>query len=180
MKPSALIVKCKSGRRRALRAGATLRAHTPPRASVACAERSLDLPAYEEAVSAASHAIAADANLPRVLHVDTETGTATVLASLLGSAVHVTHVTTLAAARRLLQSQIYSLVILDPDLPDGDARTLLPLLSGTPLLLYSNQPPLWNDGAPPPFLSKTWTNARQLWTGISTMLWNTSALSAGD
>jgi hypothetical protein len=31
-----------------------------------------------------------------------------------------------------------------------------------------------------PFLSKSWTTARQLWTRMSTMLWDTSAMSAGD
>ncbi len=117
---------------------------------------------------------------PRVLHVDTQAGTAAVLASLLGSDIHVTHVATLALARQLLQHQVFSLVILDPALPDGDARQLLPLLEGTPLLVYSDLQPEWRDTMAPPFLSKSWTTARQLWTAMSAMLWNTSALSAGD
>ncbi|UUZ56069.1 response regulator [Massilia sp. H-1] len=34
-----------------------------------------------------------------------------------------THVTTLSDARRLLQTDVFSLVVLDPALPDGDARS---------------------------------------------------------
>jgi hypothetical protein len=79
-----------------------------------------------------------------------------------------------------LQQQIFSLVILDPALPDGDAKLLLPLLADTPLLVYSDQQPAWRDVMAAPYLSKSWTTARQLWTRMSTMLWNTSAMSAGD
>jgi CheY-like chemotaxis protein len=119
-------------------------------------------------------------SLPRVLHVDTEAGTATVLASLLGSAVHMTHAATLAAAHQLLQEQIFSLVILDTALPDGDAGVLLPLLAGTPLLVYAARQSEGGAFGAHPFLPKNCTTARQLWTGMAAMLWNTSALSGGD
>ena len=188
MKSTAINTKCLSSLRCAARAGkasAAARAHTPVRRRTAPARiealpglRGLDHPEYLEQVGAVQATI--DGCLPRVLHVDTETGTAAVLASLLGSTVHVTHVTTLAEARVLLQREIFSLVILDPALPDGDAKGLLPLLAQTPLLVYSDLQPEWREVMPPPFLSKSWTTARQLWTRMSTMLWNTSALSAGD
>ena len=148
----------------------------PPRpraaAAAASAAHALDHAAYVELPIAARNykVLASGSTLPRVLHVDTETGTATVLACLLGSDVHVTHVSTLGEARELLRHQIFSLVVLDPALPDGDAKTLLPLLSGTPLLVYGVTQPTWRDMPPPPFLSKTWTTARQLWTRMSSML----------
>jgi two-component system phosphate regulon response regulator OmpR len=119
------------------------------------------------------------ADRPQVLHVDMDTGAATVLSSLLVPEACVTHVTTVAEARRLLQSDVYSLVVLDPALPDGDARSLLPLLSGTPLLVYSANQPDWR-GATPAFLPKPWTSARQLWTAIAALLGIPSGISAGD
>jgi two-component system phosphate regulon response regulator OmpR len=193
MKSTALNTTCVSGTCRAARGGkhsAARGAHTPARHRVgpgACAEPALfvqgtDHPAYIEAAPAARPwpAGAVHTGYPRVLHIDTETGTAAVLASLLGSGVNVTHVATLADARALLQKQIFSLVILDPALPDGDATTLLPLLADTPLLFYSDRQPGWREGTQAPFLSKSWTTARELWTRMSTLLWNTSALSAGD
>lgn len=191
MKSTALNTRCSSGVRRVTRAGkasAALRAHTPARHTTAPARieplpapQGLDHPAYLEdiAVQAWQSGIRGG-SLPRILHVDTETGTAAVLASLLGSAVHVTHVATLAEARVLLHQQIFSLVILDPALPDGDAKALLPLLASTPLLVYSDLQPAWRDIPEPVYLSKSLTNARQLWTRMSTMLFNTSAMSAGD
>ncbi|UUZ50595.1 hypothetical protein LP420_12820 [Massilia sp. B-10] len=116
---------------------------------------------------------------PQVLHVDMDTGAATVLSSLLVPEARVTHVTTLSDARRLLQTDVFSLVVLDPALPDGDARSLLPLLSGTPLLVYSANQPDWR-GATPAYLPKPWTSARQLWTAIAAMLGIPSGISAGD
>lgn len=191
MKSTALNVKCLSSAGRVSRAGKggnVSRAHTPPRhqsgPARAVAPPLLDgaeFPAYVEGLAAASvPAAGARAGQPRVLHVDTETGTASVLAGLLGSDAHVTHVDSVAQARLLLQSEIYSLVILDTNLPDGDPRVLLPLLGGTPLLVYANEQPEWRDMAAPPYLPKSWTSARQLWSAMSALLWNTSAISAGD
>jgi two-component system phosphate regulon response regulator OmpR len=136
-------------------------------------------PAYLEALVAVD-AGASPFSLPRVLHVDTEAGTATVLASLLGSAVHVTHVASVAEAYRMLHEQIFSLVILDPALPDGDAGALLPLLVGTPLLVYADRQPEWRELAGLPFLAKSDTSARQLWTGMAALLWNSNIVSGGD
>ena len=191
MKSTVRNTACVSGKRQVNRSGRSVhaaRAHTRARRTTAVGSRQaevapqgLDHLAYLEEDSPYSwHVGIPHADVPRVLHVDTETGTAAVLASLLGADVHVTHVATVAAARQLLQQQIFSLVILDPALPDGDAKLLLPLLADTPLLVYSDQQPAWRDVMAAPYLSKSWTTARQLWTRMSTMLWNTSAMSAGD
>lgn len=181
--------RCPSGLRRSGNVSAVMRAHTPARHRTAHA-RVETLPApqglehaayFENTVAAlAWRSSLPDGSLPCILHVDTQTGTAAVLASLLGSAVHVTYVDTLADARTLLKQQIFSLVILDPSLPDGDAKALLPLLATTPLLVYSDRLPEWRDVSASAFLPKSSTTARQLWTRMSTMLWNTSAMSAGD
>jgi two-component system phosphate regulon response regulator OmpR len=160
MKPSTSNAKALSGRR--------------PRPSRPGSDR-----AHLEALVAVDAGVS-PFSLPRVLHVDTEAGTATILASLLGSAVHVTHVATLADAYRLLHEQIFSLVILDPALPDGDAGMLLPLLVDTPLLVYADRQPEWRELAGLPFLAKSETSARQLWTGMAALLWNSSVLSGGD
>jgi CheY-like chemotaxis protein len=119
------------------------------------------------------------ADRPQVLHVDMDSGIATVLSSLLVPEAEVTHVPTLSDARRMLESQVFSLVVLDPALPDGDARTLLPLLTGTPLIVYSAHQPEWRD-ASPLYLPKPWTSARQLWSAISNMLGIPSVAAAGD
>ena len=190
MKSTSLTAKCLSAPRCVSRGGkrdSLARAHTPARHQTGPARQAVLAPEmfwpatteHSDAVRA-RQAILPLVSGPRVLHIDTQAGTATVLASLLGSDIHVTHVATMAQARQLLQNQVFSLVILDPDLPDGDARQLLPLLAGTPLLVYSDQQLEWGDAPRSPVLSKSWTTARQLWTAMSAMLWNTSALSAGD
>ena len=190
MKSTSLTAKCLSAARCVSRGGkrdTLARAHTPARHQTFSTSRAelaqvLVLPSTIEDLDAvrARQAGLPLASGPRVLHVDTQAGTAAVLASLLGSDIHVTHVVSLALARQLLRHQVFSLVVLDPDLPDGDARQLLPLLAGTPLLVYSDQQLEWGDAAQHPLLSKSWTTPRQLWTAMSAMLWNTSALSAGD
>jgi CheY-like chemotaxis protein len=159
------------------------RAHTPARyptgASRQCSAEYVS-PLCEDDGRAHKRPAARDhGNRPQVLHVDMDTGAATALSSLLVPEARVTHVTTLSEARRLLQSDVFSLVVLDPALPDGDARTLLPLLAGTPLLVYSANQPDWR-GATPVYLPKPWTSARQLWTAIATMLGIPSGISAGD
>ena len=116
---------------------------------------------------------------PHVLHVDTDSASAFVLAGLLVPEAHVTHAATVAEARRLLEGNVFSLVVLDPAMPDGDARTLLPLLCGTPLLVYSLHQPEWR-WSPLAFLPKPWTSTRQLWVAISTLLGLPGNLAAGD
>lgn len=117
--------------------------------------------------------------VPQVLHIDADIKSATVLAALLMPEARVTHAASLAQARTLLATHIYSLVVLDPQLPDGEADALMPLLAATPLLVYASRHPAWRvaTGA---FLPKPWTTPRQLWSTVSGMLGITDGLAAGD
>jgi CheY-like chemotaxis protein len=117
--------------------------------------------------------------VPRVLHIDSDSQAALALARLLMPEARVTHVPTLSAARRLLQQELFSLVVIDPSLPDGDAASLLPALARTPLLVYSARQPAWREPAGL-YLPKPWTTPRQLWTTISTMLGVAQPSCAGD
>ena len=121
----------------------------------------------------------ANRSVPRVLHVDSDDGAAAILTALLMPEATVVHVSTVAEARRLLRTEIFSLCILDPGLSDGDGGTLLPALATTPLLVYSARQPEWRD-QPRPYLPKPWTSPRQLWSTISTMLGIAPGMSAGD
>jgi two-component system phosphate regulon response regulator OmpR len=117
--------------------------------------------------------------VPRVLLVDPDSTTALILATLLMPEAQVVHVPTLAAAQQALRGEIFSAVVLDPSLPDGDAASLMPALYATPLLVYSAREPAWR-GAPGNFLPKPWTSPRQLWAAISTLLGKPPAVIAGD
>jgi CheY-like chemotaxis protein len=116
---------------------------------------------------------------PHVLHIDKDPAAALQLAVLLMPEARVTHVPTLAAAREMLRTQIFSAVVLDPDLPDGDAAELLPALATTPLLVYSASPPSWR-GHSGVFLPKPWTPPRLLWITICKLLSIPTITSAGD
>ncbi|MBJ7314143.1 response regulator [Rugamonas sp. CCM 8940] len=110
---------------------------------------------------------------PRVLHIDGDGDAALVLATLLVPETRVTHVATLAEARRAIQDGGYALVVLDPDLPDGDGASLLAALNGRPdappVLLYSaRQPP--HDATAAAFLPKPWTSPRELWRTVAGLL----------
>ena len=110
---------------------------------------------------------------PRVLHVDSDHDAALVLAALLVPETQVTHVPTLAAAHELLQRERFALVVMDPDLPDGDGADLLPHLrtqqAGARLLVYSARHPE-QHAAGSAFLPKPWTSPRQLWRTVSDLL----------
>jgi CheY-like chemotaxis protein len=121
----------------------------------------------------------AGGGVKRVLLVDADMATATVLATLLVPEAQVVHVATLAEAHGRLKSEIFSAVVLDPCLPDGDAADLLPALCATPLLVYSVRQPDWR-GVQAAYLPKPWTSPRQLWVTISGMLGIAGNLSAGD
>lgn len=116
---------------------------------------------------------------PCVLLVDNDCQIALALSALLMPEARVTHVPTLSAARALLQREMFSLAVIDPALPDGDAASLLPALVATPVLVYSVHNPDWR-GPITQYLPKPWTSPRQLWTTISTMLGNKQPHSAGD
>jgi two-component system phosphate regulon response regulator OmpR len=110
---------------------------------------------------------------PRVLHVDSDPDTALVLSALLVPETRVTHVATLAAAQELLQTEQFALVVIDPDLQDGDADLLLHnlhhLQHDARVLLYSaRHPDRYMVGCS--FLPKPWTSPRQLWRTVSDML----------
>jgi two-component system phosphate regulon response regulator OmpR len=118
-------------------------------------------------------------HVPHVLHIDTDSAAAQALALLLMPEARVTHAATLAAARELLQKELFSAVVLEPELPDGDAAELLPALDGTPLLVYSIRQPAWR-GRSGVFLPKSRTSPRMLWSTISRLLGISSPNCAGD
>jgi DNA-binding response OmpR family regulator len=110
--------------------------------------------------------------LPRVLHVDPDTDSAVVLATLLVPDTEVVHAPTLAAAQAHLDGGEFALVVLDPDLPDGDGHALVRSLrthSHTPVLLYSATQPALHHQAHA-FLPKPWTSPRQLWHTVAHLL----------
>ena len=113
----------------------------------------------------------------RVLLVDADPDAAAVLSALLAPEAQVVHAATLAEAQRALTSELFSAVVIDPFLPDGDAAALLPVLVATPLLVYSARQPQWREAA---YLPKPWTSPRQLWVTISGMLGLADSLAAGD
>lgn len=113
------------------------------------------------------------ATAPRVLHIDSDHDAALVLAALLVPETQVTHVPTLAEAQLLLQKEQFALVVMDPDLPDGDGDQLLPHLRshqlGARVLVYSARHPEHHN-AGSAFLPKPWTSPRQLWRTVSELL----------
>ena len=120
--------------------------------------------------------------IPHVLHIDHDRAASLALGCLLKPEARVTNVATLAEARVILRKQLFSLVVLDPDLADGNGAGLTTLLAGSPLLVYAAERPAWR--APVSslscFLPKTSTTSRQLWTTISMMLGLAQQESAGD
>ena len=183
MKTTILTTKCFPGSGPAARprASALARAHTPARRLPAgCGAGAVPVTSYTEAplarpaietVSAMSH--------PRVLHLDANAGASVALAALLAPQADLVHAATLAEARRLLESNVYSLLIVDPALPDGDVRSLFAMLACTPVLVYAEHHCEWR-GVPTEFLPKAFTPPRQLWSRIVTMLGISSGFSAGD
>lgn len=111
--------------------------------------------------------------LPRVLHIDSDSDTAVVLATLLVPDTQVVHAPTLAEAQAHLDGGEFALVVLDPDLPDGDGHILVrSLRTGsrhTPVLLYSASQPAQHHQAHA-FLPKPWTSTRQLWHTVAHLL----------
>jgi len=124
----------------------------------------------EAGMSAALLAVRA---APRVLHVDGDGDAALILATLLVPETQVTHVHTLADALRAIAHERYALVVLDPDLPDGDGAALIAALKqanlATPVLLYSAREPI-DGGLASAFLPKPWTSPRQLWRTVAQLL----------
>ena len=117
--------------------------------------------------------------VPRVLHIDGSSSAADMLFMLLVPEAQVVHAATLADAQRLLRTEVFSLVVLDPVLPDGDGALLLAELDRTPMLVYCEHMPAWRE-ASHAYLPKPWTSHRQLWITISDLLGLAIAISAGD
>ena len=117
-------------------------------------------------------------DVPYVLLIDADGETAVALSSLLMPEARLIHAGSCAEARRLLETQLFSLVIVDPGLPDGDASRIVSAICNTPLLVYSAREPARLDQLT--YLPKPWTTPRQLWSTISTMLGIGSGLTAGD
>jgi len=111
--------------------------------------------------------------LPRVLHIDSDDDAAVVLATLLVPDTEVVHAPTYAEARSLLDGGSFALVVLDPNLPDGDGQQLVHDLrtrcQHTPVLLYSTTQPTLHHQAQA-FLPKPWTSPRQLWHTVAHLL----------
>ena len=194
MKTTTLSSKCFSGARGTSRGGIArggASAHSPERRQTGAAhghDAARQTPSGQHIgyVEAPQRAPSPDVAAPRlalgmrhVLHVDTDRQSASVLAGLLTLDAGVTHVSSLAEARRMLATNVFSLVVVDPALPDGDARNLLALLANTPLLVYSAHQPEWRD-VQVNYLPKLATSTRQLWLAISTMLGLPGSLAAAD
>ncbi len=178
--PNKVCFPGQDGALRAMPAGRALHCHAPRRhvVGVRSAPRLTDpLPVVALAVRKGGSEGGVDA--PRVLHIDADGAAASALASLLTPEACVIHVSTLAEARHLLQTELFSLVVLDPTLPDGDGATLLPALAATPLLVYAERQPHWpaQQGV---YLAKPWTTPRVLFSTISKMLGIAPFATAGD
>lgn len=110
---------------------------------------------------------------PRLLHIDAQDTTALILATLLVPEINVTRAASMLEADALLRQHRYALIVLDPDLPDGDGQHLIRELRErdvhTPVLLYSARQPSLHHQAHA-FLPKPWTSPRQLWQATCRLL----------
>jgi len=77
--------------------------------------------------AAATPISAADSNtdLPVILHVEDDADLSNILSTTLTGKATVVCAPTLHSARQLLKTQPFSLLVLDPGLPDGNGLTLL-------------------------------------------------------
>src|SRR5258708_15327560 len=84
-----------------------------------------------------------DQPLPGILHVEDDTDVANVVAGIMGGLASIDRADGLRAAKHLLQTRSYDLVILDLAFPDGSGSELLPLLPrGTKVVVFSaSEPP---------------------------------------
>lgn len=86
-------------------------------------------------------AVSIDHKRPRILHVEDDADIVEILNRLLAADFDVEGVATLAGARRALQQNRYSLVILDMMLPDGHGAELFPVIQRLndppPVMIFS-------------------------------------------
>jgi PAS domain S-box-containing protein len=93
-------------------------------------------------LAAVRHALRGPADdRPVVLHVENDADLARVVGAMLEDAADTVHAATLAQARALLASRPFSMILLDMQLPDGDASELLSALparnAATPVVIFS-------------------------------------------
>lgn len=180
MKAATIFPKCRPGADTAAGHRQSA-AHVPLRRPLRCigpadgllAEVAADTPARDPLI------MHRPPGMPHVLHIDKDIAAALALAVLLMPEIRVTHVRTLEAAREMLQQHVFSAVVIDPSLPDGDPAELLPALKAIPLLVYSAEQPAWRERAGI-YLPKPWTSPRRLWTTISSLLGIPTPTCAGD
>ena len=181
MKTTALNTKCFAGTSLVEQPRGSLRhAHTPARHTAGAGNvGAAPTLTYMEAPPAIKRdGQARSISHPRVLHIDADPAAASALAELLAPEAHVVHAATLLEARRLFATDVFSLLVIDPALPDGDARSLLSMLTATPVLIYAAHQPEWR-GVEAEYLGKPWTTPRQLWSCIASMLGISSGITAG-
>lgn len=186
MKATGTISKCRPGRSGAGTAPSVRpSAHLPQRRPTATPEPRCAAVAPASVAASSTRPLdalvlhGAPQGVPHVLHIDSDPAAALALAVLLMPEARVTHVPTLAAARAILQQQIFAVVVLDPSLADGDAAELLPALTAIPLVVYSAVQPVWRERSSV-YLPKPWTSPRQLWTTLARLLGIQSPTCAGD
>lgn len=63
--------------------------------------------------------------LPRILHVEDDVDLTEIIATALRGQAHVVRATRVASALRTLRSESFDMIVIDPDLPDGDGLALL-------------------------------------------------------
>lgn len=78
----------------------------------------------------------------RILHVEDDTDVIKVVSNVVNGSAHITAARTLRAAKRILESETFDLVILDLMLPDGAGENVLPMLrkqgeTPTPVIVFS-------------------------------------------
>lgn len=188
MKAATLNKQCKSSRAAAAPCAHPRRdagAHTPLRRPVYASSPSCGDPVLtatwndmaDAPAPAASAAMDLDLTIPRVLLVDRDPETAAALTTLLVPEATLVHAGSIAEARRLLDTQLFSMVIIDPSLPDGNGAMVINAVQHTPILVYSATEPLKFDKLP--YLSKPYTTPRELWSTISRLL-GIGALASED
>ena len=105
---------------------------------------------------------------PQLLHVERDDNCADMLATLLAPDVEVTRAATLAEARALAATRAFSLVVIDPILPDGDGMAFVREALPAPVLVHAARPPA--AGRIAAFLPKPWTSRLRIWSEVSQLL----------
>lgn len=106
---------------------------------------------------------------PHVLHVERDDNCADMLASLLAPDVGVTRARTLEEARRLAATRTFSLVVIDPMLPDGDGMQFASEAAPAPVLVHAARAP-GRTADVAAFLPKPWTSRLRIWSEVAQLL----------